>query len=195
MENRSVARGSGLVILLATLAALGGLSLILLPRLSALQRQTEDFLIRCKLENAARDALMRATQWVQLHRPAGPSGSFEIFHIGGDDGPQRLELSLPSKVASRLSEGIEVTTRLQWCLFTVENIPLGKARDFPPSLVLSPDEAAFRQSFDSVNAHAVQDMGGETGAWRLVVTAHLKDDARTVPSRQVCFERVMVLER
>lgn len=72
MENRSVARGSALVILLATLAALGGLSLILLPRLSALQRQTEDFLIRCKLENAARDALMRATQWVQLHRPAGP---------------------------------------------------------------------------------------------------------------------------
>jgi hypothetical protein len=195
VENRPVARGSALVILLVVLASLGGLTLILLPRLSSLQSETEDALICGRLENAARSALERATQWVRATRPAGPSGSFEVFHIGSGDGPERLELPVPDKLARTFFEDIEVTTAVQWCLFTVENIPIGRARLFPPSLASDAEEVVFCQSYDSVGHGVPCQIRGEKGAWRLVVTARLKDDGEALPARQVSFERVMVLER
>lgn len=198
MENRFVARGSALAVLLVVLSLLGGLAALLSVHISELRKETEDILLHGKLETAARDALEQVTAWVRVQRPDGPLGSSEPVKLLRGDTPARLSLSLPDTLTLSASNDVEVSAWLQWCVFDAENIPASESSAFPPAMLSESGGAGFyRQNYAAVEAETMQSRRENYGAWRITVEARFNSDEGNgvKEMRRVCFERVLVLEK
>ncbi len=195
MEGRSVARrGSALAILLVVVSLLGGLLILCAAQFSSLQTEVEDSLFYGRIETAARDALERATFWVERNKPAGPSGGFENVSMAGGDSEDRLEVSLPADISSWSSGTLTTSVKAQWCVFTPAS-DLKASLLFPPAIIANESGVEiFQQTYDHSGADVAQNLSAERGAWRLIVTSQLTgSESSTI--RRVTLERVLVLDR
>ncbi len=195
MESRPVTRrGSALAIVLVIAALLGGLLVLCAAQFSSLQSEVEDSLFYGRLETAARDALERATVWVERNKPVGPSGGFDNISMASGDSADRLELSLPSDISSSVSGSITTSVTAQWCVFTPSS-GLVASSLYPPAIIANESGVEiFQQTYDHSGADAAQFLSAERGAWRLIVRSQLTG-SETSTVRRVTLERVLVLDR
>ncbi len=195
MENRLVARrGSALAIVLTVVALLGGLLVLCAAQFSSLQSEAEDSLFYGRLETASRDALERATVWIERNKPSGPAGDFGDVSLSSGDSADRLAVSLPADIASSVSGTVSTSVSVQWCVFTPAD-GLGGSSLFPPALFANESGVEiFQQTYDHSSADVAQFFTTERGAWRLIVISQLTGTEAS-GIRRVTLERVLVLDK
>ena len=196
MAHRSIRNGSVLALLLVIVGALSSLLVMELTWWNGAREDVSDSAVHLRLQNEAISAAERVTGWLLDCRPGNPlDGSYVTVELTANDAPERLDLTIPADVLAVSTEGIDVSARVRWCLYSFPTpLPQENADEWPPSLtdLSSARERAFVQTYAQSQPQTAVPVSGKRAGWHVLVQASYGSRERR-DYRSVTVERVVTV--
>jgi hypothetical protein len=196
MAHRGVRKGSVLALLLVIMGALASLLVMELTWWNGARDDVSDSEVHLRLQNEAISAAGRVTEWLLDSRPGNPlDGSYAVVELTANDVPNRLDLTIPADVLAVSAEGLEVSARVRWCLYSFPTpLPQENADEWPPSLVdfSFARERAFAQMFAQSQPQTAVPVSAKRAGWHVLVQATYGSRERR-DFRSVTVERVVTV--
>ncbi|MBP5211870.1 MAG: hypothetical protein J6Z30_03325 [Pyramidobacter sp.] len=196
MAHRGVRNGSVLALLLVIMGALASLLVMELTWWNGARDDVSDSEVHLRLQNEAISAAGRVTEWLLDSRPGNPlDGSYAVVELTANDVPNRLDLTIPADVLAVSAEGVDVSARVRWCLYSFPtSLPQENADEWPPSLVdfSFARERAFAQMFAQSQPQTAVPVSAKRAGWHVLVQATYGSRERR-DFRSVTVERVVTV--